>query len=119
MLAAVASLLHLTSIDAVAQRATASVAGSVTDASQSAVPGATIVVRNLDTGVERTVQSNDLGYYVVPALSAGAYSIAVSKTGFQTNSIPRVVLGVDQNATFNIALKVGAVAETIDISAEA
>lgn len=113
------SLLIATTPHALAQRATASVAGSVTDASQAAVPGASILVRNLDTGVERTVESNDLGYYAIPALPAGPYSITVSKVGFQTNSISRVVLVVDQAATFNVALKVGALAETVEVSADA
>ena len=116
---AVFGLLHLTAGPASAQRATASVAGSVTDASQAAVPGASVLVRSLDTGVERTVVSNELGYYVVPAVPAGPYSITVSKTGFQTNTIPQLVLGVDQNATINIALNVGAVAETIEVTANA
>jgi carboxypeptidase family protein len=113
------SLLHSGAGPALAQRATASVAGSVTDASQAAVPAAAVVVRNLDTGVERTVESNELGYYVVPALPAGTYSVTVSKTGFQTNTVPQLVLGVDQNATINIVVKVGAVAETVEVSANA
>ena len=101
-----------------AQRTTASVAGSIVDASESAVPGASVVVRNLATGVERTVESNDLGYYVVPALPAGPYSVTVTKTGFQTQTVPQLVLEVDQNATINISLKVGAISETVTVSAE-
>jgi hypothetical protein len=118
-LIAILSLLHFGAGRALGQRATASVAGAVTDASQAAVPAAAVVVRNLDTGVERTVESNELGYYVVPALPAGTYSVTVSKTGFQTNTVPQLVLGVDQNATINIAVKVGAVAETVEVSANA
>src|SRR5437879_2728279 len=89
-----ALLLH--SGAAYAQRTTASIAGSVTDESQAAVPGAKIVVRNLDTGAESTVESNDLGYYVAPALPAGPCSITVSRTGFQTQTVPQVILRVDQ-----------------------
>src|SRR5262245_5050833 len=69
---------------AFAQRATASVAGSVTDASEAAVPSASVLVKNLDTGTERTVESNAVGYYVVPALPAGRYSITITAAGFQT-----------------------------------
>src|SRR5256885_16807997 len=71
---------------AFAQRATASVAGSIVDVSEAGVPGATVVVRNLDTSFERTVKTNDLGYYVVPAPPAGPYSISISKRGFQTRT---------------------------------
>src|SRR5262245_20876951 len=100
-------VLHWGAEQAIAQRATASIAGSIVDASEAAVPGASVVVRNLDTGVERTANANDSGYYVVPALPAGPYSITVSHTGFQTQTVPQLVLVVDQNATINVSLKVG------------
>jgi hypothetical protein len=112
-------VLHCLAGRASAQRATASVAGSVVDASGAAVPGASVAVRNLDTGAERTVQSNGLGYYVVTALAAGPYSVTVSKTGFQTQTVPQLILEVDQNATINVSLNVGAVAETVNVTAEA
>src|SRR5215467_11880720 len=75
--------LYIFSNSAFAQRSTASVAGSVTDESGATVPGAEVVARNLATGVERSVVSNDLGYYVISALVAGQYSLSVKKTGFQ------------------------------------
>ena len=88
------------------------------DESESAVPGARIVVRNLATGLERTVESNDLGYYAVPALPTGPYSVTVSKTGFQTQSVPQLILEVDQNATIKVSLKVGAISEAVSVTAE-
>lgn len=105
--------------EARAQRATASVAGSILDASQAAVPDATVVVRNEATGVERTARSNELGYYVVTALPAGPYSITVSKPGFQSRTVSNLILQVDQNATVNLELQVGAVAESVEVTAEA
>lgn len=112
-------VLHCGAGRAFAQRSTASIAGSIVDASEGAVAGASVVVRNLDTGVERTVESNHLGYYAVPALPAGPYSVTVRKAGFQTQTVPRLLLEVDQNATINISLKVGAVSETVSVTAEA
>ncbi len=111
-------LLHCAARQAFAQRSTASVAGSIVDEFESAVPGARVVVRNLATGVERTVESNDLGYYAVPAVPAGPYSVTVSKTGFQTQSVPQLILEVDQNATIKISLKVGAISEAVNVTAE-
>jgi len=105
--------------EARAQRTTASVAGSILDASQAAVPDATVVVRNEATGVERTARSNELGYYVVTALPAGPYSITVSKPGFQSRTVSNLILQVDQNATVNLELQVGAVAESVEVTAEA
>jgi hypothetical protein len=116
---AIAALLHCLAGKAFAQRSTASVAGSIVDESESAVPGARIVIRNLATGLERTVDSNDLGYYAVPALPTGPYSVTVSKTGFQTQSVPQLILEVDQNATIKISLKVGAISEAVSVTAEA
>ena len=112
-------LLHGGAGRAFAQRSTASVAGSIVDASESAVPSASVVARNLATGVERTVESNHLGYYAVPALPAGLHSVTVSKMGFQTQTVPELLLEVDQNATINISLKVGAVSESVSVTAEA
>jgi hypothetical protein len=104
---------------AFAQRTTASVAGAVTDESGAAVPGAEVVARNLSTMVERSVTSNTLGYYVLTALPAGRYSLSVRKTGYQSQILQELLLEVDQNATVNISLKIGAISETVNVSAEA
>jgi hypothetical protein len=118
VIAAILLLFCLTDF-ALAQRSTASVAGSVTDESGATVPGAEVVARNLATGVERSVLSNDLGYYVISALVAGQYSLSVKKTGFQGQIVPEIDLLVDQNATLNLSLKVGSVAEAVNVTAEA
>src|SRR5438034_5168914 len=104
---------------AFAQRATASVAGSIVDATGATVPAARVLVRHVPTGAERAVVSNELGYYVVTALPAGPYSLTVTKPGFQTQTVSELVLVVDQNATINIALTVGAVTEAVNVTAEA
>jgi hypothetical protein len=98
-----------------AQRATASVAGLVTDSTGAPVPDARVTVKNLATGIERTTASNEVGYYTVPALPAGPYSITVTKEGFATYGVPRLVLQVDQNATANAQLQVGQVSESINV----
>jgi hypothetical protein len=118
VLIAAAVLLHLGSGQGRAQRATASIAGSVTDSSNAAVPGAAVNVRNTATGIERSVVTNDLGYYVVTALPSGPYSVTVSKAGFQSQTVPELMLEVDQNATMNLSMKVGVVTETVSVSAD-
>ena len=110
-----ALVMLLDAREAAAQRATASVAGAVRDPSQAPVPGASVVVRNLATGAERTALSNETGYYVVSALPAGRYSIAVTQVGFSTFGIPELVLQVDQQATVNVDLQIGQVTETISV----
>lgn len=111
----VATLFLLTVFIAFGQRSTATIAGSVRDASSSPVPDAAIVVRNTATGVEREVKSNAEGFYTITALRAGPYSVSVKREGFQTFVVPSLVLQVDQQATVNADLQVGTVSETVNV----
>src|SRR5260370_974182 len=61
---------------------TASIKGTVTDSSGSAVAGAKIIVKSQGLGIERTTQSNSSGDYEVPALPPGTYSVEVQMQGF-------------------------------------
>jgi hypothetical protein len=98
-----------------AQRQTASVSGLVTDASNSPVPAAQIVIKNLATGFQRTTVSNDTGYYAATALASGLYSLTATKPGFATFGVPEINLQVDQNVTANVQLQVGTVTEAISV----
>ncbi len=116
---AAALLVCFSARPAFAQRATASVLGSIQDVSEAAVPDATVVIRNLNTGVERRLKTNELGYYVIPGLPAGPYTISVSKEGFQTQTVRQLVLAVDQNATVNLSLNVAGVTEAVSVVSDA
>jgi len=98
------------------QRSTATIAGTIQDQQRSSVPDATITVRNTATGIERETRSNQAGFYSITALPAGPYSVSVKREGFQTYSVPSVVLQVDQEATVNAVLQVGAVTESVTIT---
>lgn len=111
--------LHSVSPRVFAQRATGSISGSVVDPSESAVAGAEVAIQNLATGIVRSAPSNSRGYFVVPALSAGTYAMTVSKEGFQTQTVPKMVLEVDQNVAINIVLRLGSVSETVTVFADA
>ncbi|MBM3725701.1 MAG: TonB-dependent receptor [Acidobacteria bacterium] len=101
------------------QRDTASIAGEVRDASKSAIPGAQITVRHAARNTERTTTSGPEGFYVISALPAGAYTIAVSAQGFQTHNVSGIVLQVGQQATVHAELKVGSVTESVTVEANA
>ena len=60
------------------------VSGTITNSSGAEVPGASIVVKSVATGLERTVVSDRDGFYSVPNLSSGNYEITISMTGFVT-----------------------------------
>src|SRR5947208_8993390 len=67
-----------------AQATNGIISGTVTDASGAAVPGVTIQVKNVNTGVTRTVFTNEQGRYRVPDLLVGEYEVQGSLPGFQT-----------------------------------
>ena len=66
-----------------AQTPTGTILGRVRDSSAAMIPGAKILVRETSTNVERSVVSNELGYYEIPLLPSGVYDIQAEKDGFQ------------------------------------
>src|SRR6266403_3548865 len=85
---------------------TASVKGTVTDATGATVAGAKVVIKSTDVGIERTTETNTGGEYEVPALPPGRYEVQVQKTGFGAQVAKDVVLQVSQNTLQNFSLKV-------------
>jgi len=102
-----------------AQSPTARIIGTIVDASGAVVPGASVVVINSDTGIKRETTSNELGYYTVPLLPPGNYRVAVQKEGFQPIERTTVTLAVDQVAQLDFTMQLGAVTQTVQITAEA
>jgi hypothetical protein len=98
---------------------TAQITGRVTDASAAVVPGAHINVTNVATAVERRVETNGDGYYTVPLLLPGQYTIGVEQQGFKAVTRAGVVLEVDQRAEINFALEVGGISERVEVQAAA
>lgn len=94
---------------------TATLAGTVTDRSGAAVPGAAVVARNLATNVEHNAITGEEGIYVLPNLPAGRYSVTVRKQGFRTLTQSGIGLAVDQRARVDIQLPLGEVAESINV----
>jgi hypothetical protein len=99
-------------------QSTASLSGTITDATGAAVPNAKVVATNQATGVESTAQTDAAGAYLFPSLSIGTYRIQVTASGFQTALISNLKLDVATAMTQNIQLKVGQTSETIEIFAE-
>src|SRR5438105_5681367 len=82
-----------------AQVNTATLLGSIKDSSGAAVPNATIVAGNLETGQERTVISDATGNYAIPNLQVGHYKLSVTAPGFKTTIVSDIELQVAQMAT--------------------
>lgn len=102
-----------------AQTQTATVRGTVQDASGAVIPGATLTLTNIDQNRPWTLQSNAAGAYVFQQIPPGNYSLSVEADGFKRYSRPRFILEVAQVAEINVPLEVGAVTEVIEITAEA
>ena len=93
--------------------------GRITDPSGGVVPQASVVARSEGTGVSATTQSTAEGYYTLPALLPGRYQVTISKPGFSTVRQAGLELTVQQTARLDIVLQVGAVVETIEVTAQA
>jgi hypothetical protein len=92
--------------------------GSVTDPSGAFVAGATVKVRNLATGLERTTVTSGDGSYSVRELPIGTYAVTVTQTGFQTAVTNNVEVNVATERRVDAALKTGAVTTRVEVSAE-
>jgi hypothetical protein len=97
-------------------QATATIVGTVTDASGKVVPNASVTVTQKETGLTRQVTTNDRGYYVVPALPVGSYTVVAELKGFKRKSLTGITLQVNEEPRLDIALEVGEVSETITVN---
>lgn len=95
---------------------TATISGSVTDASGASVPDAAVQVKNTGTGASRTVNSDAEGRYRIPQLPIGAYDAQASKAGFQTVNRTNITLNVGTELVVDFALPVGQ--QTTSVSVE-
>lgn len=99
-----------------AQGDTARLQGTITDPSGAAVSGATVTVTSVDTGKVTTTTSDTLGYYTVPALPAGHYSVDIEQKGFKKLS-RTLELQVAQIGVADFQLQVGQVTQVINVEA--
>ncbi len=101
------------------QNATGTIFGVVKDAQGGAVPGATVTVRDTETGLVRTLTTGEDGAYRAPALPVGTYSVKVEKQGFKTSTHGGLVLAVTQEMELNFDLEVGTAAQEVVVTGEA
>jgi Carboxypeptidase regulatory-like domain/TonB dependent receptor-like, beta-barrel len=100
---------------ALAQQETATITGTVRDASGAVVPGATVTVVNVETNISARTQSGEDGAYVIPSLRPGDYSVTVESTGFQKTVRTGVTLQVAQVARVDIALQPGQLTDAVEV----
>src|SRR5215467_13496702 len=99
-----------------AQEVTAAVTGTVTDPSGAPVAGATVTAKDTDRGTTWPATTNSDGIYNLLRMPVGTYELRVEAKGFQTAVRPPFTLVLNQTARVDVQMKVGSVAEMIEVS---
>ncbi len=107
------ALVLAASLPALAQFAQTT--GRITDPSASVVPGAKVIIRNIETGVVTETTSNADGYYSAPPVAPGNYEIRVQHEGFKSVVRSGVGLHTDERARIDFTLELGTVAESVNV----
>ena len=98
---------------------TASISGNVQDATGGVINGATVTVKNVETGAVRVVSTDESGNYRAVSLPLGLQEVKAEKAGFQSALRTGVNLDVGEDAVVNLQLEVGEIAQTITVLDEA
>lgn len=112
------SLLLLASF-ALGQNTAGSVRGEVTDQSGAVIPAAKIELVNTATSVAYQQESNQEGLYLFNLVPVGTYSLRATRDGFRTYTVSGVAVELNRTTVVNLRMQLGAVAETVDVTAEA
>jgi hypothetical protein len=116
---ALATVLLVGTSTVVAQNTGATLQGTITDEQGAVMPGATIVVANVETGWTRDVVTDERGWYRATALSPGNYEVRVTLQGFATQIRQGLTVTVGQEATVNITLKLASLQESLTVTGAA
>src|SRR5208337_4675292 len=101
---------------AFAQAGRGSISGLVSDPTGAIVNGAQVTALNQATGVALHTVTSAAGLYSFVSLTPGVYVVTASQKGFESVAQKNVLVTVDQVTTANIALRVGSVAETVEVT---
>lgn len=97
----------------------ANVTGVVEDSQGLAIPGAQIVARNLGTGIETAVESNESGYFALVSLNPGDYELAVQAEGFKRYVHDDIQLETGKQVRLDVVLQIGVVTESVTVTSGA
>ena len=115
--AALMGSLLLISLAAFAQSDNATVSGVVTDPTGAVIPNAKVVIKNQSTGLTRETATNESGIYVIPTVPPGYYTVTVEATGFKKHESKDNKVDPGVPANFSATLQVGALTETVEVTA--
>jgi hypothetical protein len=104
---------------AVSQETRGEIVGVVTDSQGAVVPGANVSVRNIHTGDNVPLTTNETGYYEARLLIPGSYEITAQASGFKRTVRSGIQLGLGERVQVNLTMELGAISESVTVTAEA
>src|SRR6476646_675753 len=112
------ALLVIVLICAVPARAAAqvlygSVVGDVKDSSGAAMPGATVLVTNNNTGFKREAVTDGVGHFNLADLPAGTYNLKATQQGFRTFEQTQVTVSINTVTRINVTMEIGAIGDSV------
>src|ERR1044071_1388496 len=100
-------------------QAVSSVSGILADASGGVIPGASVKIENFAQGLSRETKSDQEGRYTFPQVPPGIYRVSAQAAGFAEVVVNDVLLQVNVPRTLDLKMEVGAVTESVAVSAAA
>lgn len=101
-----------------AQSIYGSLVGVVYDSSGASIPQSEIVVKNIETGIERKTATDSLGFFRMPALQPGRYSVSSAMKGFETMILGPIIVEPAVERKLEFTLKPSATSEVVQVTAE-
>jgi hypothetical protein len=116
--AVIATALLIAPSSSWAQGTTGSISGTIADESKGVMPGVTILVKNIENGLERTQVSDDQGRYRVLNLPPGSYTVTAELSGFAPVKREGLTVAIGKDTLVDVELKVRGVTEQVTVSGE-
>src|SRR5450759_961667 len=113
---ALCALLLLTAGFGYSQAVNATLLGTVTDSSGAIVPNAKVTITEVNTGINRSGQTNESGNYTFPDMPPGQYSVTVEVSGFKKETRKDIALTVNSSTRIDVQLTPGNVTETVEVT---
>src|SRR5438876_5026309 len=118
LLLCLAAVLLLGSSAVTAQTFRGTILGTVTDSTGASIAGAAVAVKNVNTGLSRTVTTSDDGTYSVPELPIGTYTVTVERAGFKQGVVTGIQVEVSSERRADVALQPGEVSQRIEVTGD-
>ena len=112
-------LLGMLALPLQGQTTSTEILGLVTDSTAAVIPGASVTITRVATGVTRTVSTSQTGEFNFPLIEPGEYTVHCELEGFRSETVTNLRVEIQQKARVNFTLEVGNVTETIEVVAGA